>query len=130
MRIDAFDLRARERLLHVLIIVAIGLAAGPDIFAAMEMRILLEILGTALFLTAFASGARLAWEQSLCLLEHALLPAAPAAAFRQGRSCSERSIAAIYILEHLTRWLILPLAVLLIVLWMKAVLHMLAPLGA
>ena len=66
----------RKRLLHYLIILAIGLAAGPDIIAAMEMRILLELLGATLFLTVFATGARLALEPSLSLLENALLPGA------------------------------------------------------
>jgi len=126
MKIDESTLRNRERLLHFLIVIAIGLAAGPDIFAALEMRILLEILGTALFVTAFASGARLVLEQSRFALENALLPAGPEAAFREGRSLPEKSVAAIYIADHLARWSILPLALLLMGLWMDAVLHVFA----
>lgn len=46
-----------ENFWKFLIIVAIGVAAGPEIFLAMEMRILLELPGVALFITAFAVGA-------------------------------------------------------------------------
>ena len=49
----------KQWLLHLAIVVVIMLAAGPEIIAAVEMTTLLEMLGAALFLTAFWSGARL-----------------------------------------------------------------------
>jgi hypothetical protein len=49
----------RERLLYALIVVAIMLAAGPELCAAIDLTLLLELLGASLFLTAFAAGARL-----------------------------------------------------------------------
>ena len=50
----------RMPLLQAGIALAIALAAGPEIFAAMEMTALLEVLGASLFLTACAAGAKLA----------------------------------------------------------------------
>ena len=53
---------SRERriaLLQTAIAIAIPLAAGPEIFLAMEMTALLEVLGAILFLAAFAAGAKL-----------------------------------------------------------------------
>lgn len=49
----------RAVLLNVVIVIAIGLAAGPDFIAAMEMTTLLELLGASLFLTAYSAGAKL-----------------------------------------------------------------------
>jgi hypothetical protein len=46
-------------ILKFLIVIAIGLAAGPEFVMAMEMRILLELLGAALFTTAFVVGGEL-----------------------------------------------------------------------
>jgi hypothetical protein len=53
---------SRERriaLLQAGIAIAIALAAGPEIFVAMEMTALLELLGAILFLSAMAAGAKL-----------------------------------------------------------------------
>lgn len=49
----------RTAQLQACIAIAIALAAGPEVFAAMEMTVLLEMLGATLFLTAFAAGAKL-----------------------------------------------------------------------
>ena len=49
----------RIALLEVFLAVVIALAAGPEIFAAMEMTALMELLGGVLFLTAMGAGARL-----------------------------------------------------------------------
>ena len=46
-------------LLQAAIAMAVALAAGPEIFLAMEMTALLELLGAILFLSAMAAGARL-----------------------------------------------------------------------
>src|SRR6478735_1419779 len=53
---------SRERRIAVLqaaLAIAIALAAGPEIFAAMEMTAFMELLGAVLFLTAMAAGSRL-----------------------------------------------------------------------
>ena len=44
---------------RVLLVLAIFLSAGPEIFAAIEMTALLELLGAALFLTAFGAALKL-----------------------------------------------------------------------
>jgi NAD/NADP transhydrogenase beta subunit len=49
----------RIALLEILLAVVIAVAAGPAIFAAMEMTALMELLGGVLFLTAMGAGARL-----------------------------------------------------------------------
>jgi len=49
----------RIALLEIFLVYVIALAAGPEIFAAMEMTAFMEILGGVLFLTAMGSGARL-----------------------------------------------------------------------
>jgi hypothetical protein len=72
------DLKRREAFLKFVIVVAITLSAGPEIFAAMEMRILLELLGVTLFTTAFIAGARLILLSISDNLRRYLLPA-PAA---------------------------------------------------
>jgi hypothetical protein len=53
------DPKRRAAFLKVIIVAAIMLSAGPEMVAAMELRILLEILGVTLFTTAFIAGARL-----------------------------------------------------------------------
>lgn len=44
---------------RLLLLFAIFAAAGPEIFAALEMATLLELLGTVLFLTAFSTGLKM-----------------------------------------------------------------------
>ena len=50
----------RIAFLQVCIAAAISVAAGPEIFAAIEMTALLEALGAILFLTALTAGVKLA----------------------------------------------------------------------
>ena len=45
--------------LQVMLALSITLACGPEIFAAMELTALLEILGASLFVTAYAAGFKL-----------------------------------------------------------------------
>ncbi len=53
------DPATRNALLKFAIVIAISLFAGGELVTAMEMRILLEILGVALFTTAFLAGGQL-----------------------------------------------------------------------
>jgi hypothetical protein len=50
----------REAILKFVIVSGIFLCAGPEIAAALELQILLEMLGVTLFAIAFIAGARLA----------------------------------------------------------------------
>ena len=67
----------RERLVKFAILAAIAIAAGPEIFAALELQILLELLGASLFTVAFIAGAKLAALRSMEILRDHALPAAP-----------------------------------------------------
>ena len=103
---------SRERriaLLQALIAIAIPLAAGPEIFLAMEMTALLEVLGAILFLSAFAAVARLLalsmW-QAICRL---LLPAPQMTVLRSGASLPAKGFALIYITAHAAWYLALVL---------------------
>ena len=94
---------SRERriaLLQAAIAIAIPLAAGPEIFLAMEMTALLEVLGAILFLTAFAAGAKLLalsiW-RAICRL---LLPAPQIALLRSDASPPAKALALIYVTAH------------------------------
>jgi hypothetical protein len=70
---------SRDGLLKLVIVAAILLAAGPELVAALELQILLEVLGATLFLTAFAAGARLALLNLALRFRDVVLPAAPVA---------------------------------------------------
>jgi hypothetical protein len=50
---------AKDEIARLVVLGLIALIMGPDLLAAIEMRMLLEILGTTLFLLAFGAGARL-----------------------------------------------------------------------
>jgi len=87
----------REAMLFMAIAVAISLAAGPEIFAAMEMTTLLELLGASLFMTAFVSGARLALMRLWDAIERVLLPAPQMVVVRFSASTPAKAAALIYV---------------------------------
>jgi hypothetical protein len=60
--------------LKPLIILMIGLLAGPEIFVAVELTTILEILGAALFLLSFAVGFRMLGLAAFEWLRSFLLP--------------------------------------------------------
>ena len=69
----------REAVLKFAIVTVICLCAGPEIFAAIELQILLELLGATLFMTAFIAGARLVLANLGEILRNVALPLAPVA---------------------------------------------------
>ncbi len=94
-----------EAIWKFFIVIAIGLAAGPDIFAALEMRILLEILGAALFTTAFVVGGQLLlWQLRNWLSEAFLLPA-QLSVLRSDAGISEKNTAVSCLLAYWDWWL-------------------------
>jgi hypothetical protein len=66
---------SREVGLRLVIILMIALLAGPDVFAAMELTTLLELLGATLFLLTFAVGFRVLGRAAFDSLREFLLPA-------------------------------------------------------
>jgi hypothetical protein len=73
------DPARRERFLKLVIVLAICLSAGPELYAALELQILLELLGATLFTVAFIAGAKLALLNLVDNLRRVWLPVAPAA---------------------------------------------------
>ena len=94
-----------ENFWKFLIVVAIGIAAGPEIFLAMEMRILLELLGVALFTTVFAVGAEYVLLELRGRIQDMFLWQAQRALFRSGAGISEKGTAVSYLMIHGASWL-------------------------
>jgi hypothetical protein len=94
-----------EHFWKFLIIVAIGLAAGPEIVLAIELRILLELLGVALFTTAFVVGGELVLLELRTRIHEMFLWPAQRALFRSEAGISEKGTAVSYLMIHVTSWL-------------------------
>ena len=92
----------RIALLQASIAIAIALAAGPEIVAAMEMTALLELLGAILFLTAMAAGARLLALNIWSAICNILFPAPPARFLRSDASIPAKALALIYVTANAT----------------------------
>lgn len=90
----------RMVLLQAVIALAIALAAGPEVFAAMEMTTLLEMLGASLFLTAYAAGVKLKAIQAYHVLHSIVLPGAQVAVIRSNAPASWKALAFISVLTH------------------------------
>ena len=94
-----------EQIWKFLIVIAIGMAAGPDIFAALEMRILLELLGVALFTTAMTVGARVLLADLRARAMHILVPPPQRALLDSEAPASDKLSAALYQVFHLPGWM-------------------------
>lgn len=101
----------RITLLQAAIAIAIAIAAGPEVIAAMEMTMLLELLGASLFLTAFAAGAKLA-AMTLCrAVYNIVIPAAQMSVLRSDAPAAQKALASVYVLGHAGWCLVFPLIV-------------------
>jgi len=90
----------RMALLQAIIAVAIALAAGPEIFAAMEMTALLEVLGAVLFLAAMSAGAKLVALRVWRAFHSSIFPLPPAAVMRSCASMPAKTVALIGLTAH------------------------------
>jgi len=97
----------RIALLQAGIAVAIALAAGPEIYAAMEMTALLEVLGAILFLTAFAAAAWLLALRIRAAVCRVLLPAPQVFVLQSDASTTAKALALTYITAHAAWYLAL-----------------------
>jgi hypothetical protein len=91
---------------HIAIALAIALAAGPEVILAMEMTTLLEMLGASLFLTAYATGAKLTaitLGRSVCGI---MFPAAQVSALRAESSWREKAPILVHVAMN-AAWLLL-----------------------
>jgi hypothetical protein len=86
--------------LYWMLLIGIFLAAGPEIAAAIELTALVDILGAALFLTAFVSGFKLLLIDAARFVQRILLPVVPLAAIRHGCGPAERGNAIAYTVFH------------------------------
>lgn len=96
---------SNEAIWKFLIVIAIGLAAGPEIVMAMEMRILLELLGAALFTTAFVVGGELVLLEIRTRVVDMFLPPAHLALLRSDVPLSKKYFAASHVMPDMPWWL-------------------------
>jgi hypothetical protein len=94
-----------ENFWKFLIIVAIGLAAGPEIVLAIEMRILLELLGVALFTTALVVGGELVLLQLRTWLLDMVMPPAHLALLRSDARIPEKVFSTAHFASYGPWWL-------------------------
>ena len=87
----------RIALLEVFLAVVIAVAAGPEIFAALEMTALMELLGGVLFLTAMGTGARLVAFNIWNAIYRLAFPVPLAAIVRPNASIPRRAFAYVYV---------------------------------
>src|SRR5436190_16761780 len=104
------DLRSPS-LLRFALLLAIVAATAPDALAAMELRLLLELLGATLFVTACFSALRLLIERAAVTARDALLPAGAVAMLRESSRWRERGAAAGLIFFHAIWWVAFAIAV-------------------
>ena len=87
----------RIALLEVLLAVAIAVAAGPEIFAAMEMTALMELLGGLFFLMAMGAGARLVALNIWNAIYRLAFPVPLAAIVRPNASIPLKALGSMYV---------------------------------
>ena len=87
----------RIALLEVFLAVVIAVAAGPEIFAAMEMTALMELLGGVLFLTAMSAGAMLVALSVWNAIYRIAFPVPLAAIVRPNASIPVKALASMYV---------------------------------
>jgi hypothetical protein len=96
---------SRERRIAVLqavLAIAIALAAGPEVFVAMEMTAFMELLGAVLFLTAMSAGARLVALSIWSTMRSIAFPIPLPIAVRANTSILAKALASIYVAGHAT----------------------------
>jgi hypothetical protein len=99
----------RIALLQTIIAIAIALAAGPEVFAAIEMTALLELLGAVLFLAAMSAGAKLVALRVWNAVHNSLFLVPPGIVLRSATSIPARALALLWITGHATWCLALTL---------------------
>jgi len=93
----------RQRLIGMLqavLAIAISIAAGPEIFVALEMTAVMELLGAILFLTAMSAAARLVVESIWSAIRNTVSPIPLPFIVRRGASLPANVIAMILVAGH------------------------------
>ena len=92
----------RIAVLQSVLAIAIALAAGPEVFAAMEMTAVMELLGAVLFLTAMSAGARLLALSIWSGIRSIVFPIPLPVAVRANTSILTKALASLYVAGHAT----------------------------
>jgi len=92
----------RIALLQAVLAMAIALAAGPEIFVAMEMTAVMELLGAILFLTAMSAGAKLVVLSLWSAIRNIAFPIPLPVVVRSDASIPAKALALIYVTGHAT----------------------------
>ena len=79
---------------RLLLIAAIFTSAGPELLPAIELATVLEMLGAALFLTAFGTALKMSAIDAARWLRDLLVPPALAVLYRHGGGPSKGSVVA------------------------------------
>ena len=88
----------RMVLLQAVLALAITLAWGPEILAAMEMTALLELLGASLFITAYVAGFKLKAIELCRALHSTVSPLGQFVLLRSSATVSLKAVAAASVL--------------------------------
>jgi hypothetical protein len=102
---------AGESWLKAILVMAIFAMAGPEIIPALEMTTLLELLGAALFLSAFDAAFRLLAQDLARALVDVALPPELRLVFRHSSRPLEKGNLAGYLLLRVTYCLVMGLVV-------------------
>lgn len=77
---------------------AITFAWGPEVFAALEMTTLLELLGASLFLTAYSAGVRLMLLELEQAIQGIVAPIGQLSILRSNAGVGTKAVAAMSVL--------------------------------
>jgi len=100
-RYDPIASRQRRiALLQAILAIAISVAAGPEIFVAIEMTAVMEILGAVLFLAAMSAGAKLIISSIWSAIRNTIFPIPLPFVVRRGASIPANVFALICITGH------------------------------
>jgi hypothetical protein len=84
----------------MVVAMAIAVAAGPEIVAALEMSTLLELLGVSLFMTAFTAGAKLVLIRFWRAMGGVLLPLPQLSILHADAPAPAKAAALVYVSAH------------------------------
>jgi len=99
------DKSYRLILLQSLVALGIALAAGPEVFLAMEMTAVMELLGVSLFLFAYGSAVLLLATRFARGVRLFMVPAAQAPLIHSSAPLQVKAYACLHIGVHALTWI-------------------------
>lgn len=101
----------REHYLKVVLVMVIFMMAGPEIIPAIEMTMLLELLGGVLFLSAFSAALRMVAQDATRFLADAMLPPLLITVFRHSSRPLEKGNIAGFLVFHMAYCVLMALVI-------------------